>query len=436
MVIRRDEDPCARRRSAACRAGIVALACVVGCAGDDAGESESDGVSATSETAGTTAGTSGGGETTTTTGGGATSSTTGETTTTGDTTTTTGEEATTGDATTTTTGGVACEPTEPLDLVPCGPGSCWSTLTFSAYCGDTVVDEDFSSGNYNVHEFALALRAGVPLTLTLARTGGDFDPALILRDAEGATVFDGEAGFCDEDSLVIVSEATGVDGDAAIVELTAATDMDLTAFASAWHVVDGDFAPAMPTDATYTFTVSHGCAPEVGASDPPNFDENDVEGGYYVLPDADPPGLYTHKHDDCSRGTRRAIQVLTTVAARFAALRPEFAPIDVLDLNEAWCSNVDHATHDDGTHADLIADCATNTSCGNWIPAVDLARLFVDTGEVCGILFNDAKVQAAVNPYFEATQGYGPWKQAFMRSVTGHEVHFHIRVKKPDGTCN
>jgi hypothetical protein len=94
--------------------------------------------------------------------------------------------------------------------------------------------------------------------------------------------------------------------------------------------------------------------------DPPNFVEDDVVGGYHLLPDAAPPGLYEHKDDDCSRGTRRLIQVLYTVAARWHALRPEFAPIAFRDLNEAWCSSVDHATHDDGTHADLIAGCATD----------------------------------------------------------------------------
>lgn len=65
----------------------------------------------------------------------------------------------------------------PLQLAPCGPGSCWLTLTFSGICGATDVAEDFASGAFNVHRFELSVRACVPVTLTLTRTGGDFDPA-------------------------------------------------------------------------------------------------------------------------------------------------------------------------------------------------------------------------------------------------------------------
>jgi hypothetical protein len=45
-------------------------------------------------------------------------------------------------------------------------------------------------------------------------------------------------------------------------------------------------------------------------------------------------------------------------------------------------------------------------------------------------------VQAVVNPYFTSKYSYTPWHGTFMRSVSGHTHHFHIRVKKPDGTCN
>lgn len=365
------------------------------------------------------------------TSGGGTSGTSGTSSTSG-----TSDATTGGDTTGTTTGAPACDPgATPTPLDPCGPASCWSTLTFSGICGPTDVDEDFSSGNYNVHRFELSTRAGVPVTLTLARTGGDFDPALIVHDELGATVYDGQLGVC-EAGLTVEALSSGQDSDTASVRLVPASDMRLTLFLTGWHVVDGGFAPAMPLDATYTFRVDNDCQSETGAFDPPNFDEGDVVDGYHLLPDSDPPGLYEHKDDDCSRGTRRLVQVLATVAARWHALRPEFTPIAFRDLNEAWCSSVDHSTHDDGTHADLVVDCATDNGCSNWIPAFDLARLFIDTGEVCGILFLDTKVQSVVNPYFDAHHAYEPWKQLFMRTVDGHDQHFHIRVKKPDGTCN
>jgi len=343
---------------------------------------------------------------------------------------------TTGGDTSGTTGGGACEPgAPPMALEPCETGSCWSALTFSGICGATDVDEDFASGAYNVHAFALSVRAGVPVALTLTRTGGDFDPALVIRDEMGATVYDGELGAC-EAGLSIEAISTGMDSDTASVQVLPGSDMLLTVHLTGWHVVDDDFAAPMPTDATYAYRVDNDCGPETGAMDPPNFAEDDLVGGYHLLPDSEPPGLYEHKDDDCSRGTRRLIQVLYTVAARWHALRPEFSPIAFRDLNEAWCSSVDHATHDDGTHADLVVGCATDMGCENWIPAVDLAKLFIDTGEVCGILFMDTKVQAHANAYFDAHHDYEPWKQLLMRTVDGHDHHFHVRVKKPDGTCN
>lgn len=431
-----------RTRPLSTPAILTAIALLAACGDGDAGPGATDtegtassastttGASASAGSQGPTeassSGSAGGGDSTSSSTGGATTGGA-----------TTGDATTGGETSGATTGGAdRCDPdASPIDVDPCGPASCWSTLTFSAICGPTALTEDFGSGAYNVHHFTLALRAGVPSRITFTRTGGDFAPALIIRDTMGNTLFDGETGAC-SDALEVDVLATGVDGDEASVELSAAADLGLDLFLSGWHVVDGGFAPAMPTDATYAFEIDNTCEPETGASDPPNFDEGDVEGGFHVLPDADPPGLYTHKDPDCSRGTRRMIQVLTTVAARWHAIRPEFAPLAFLDLNEAWCSNVDHATHDDGTHADLKAGCATNVDCANWIPALDLARLFIDTGEVCGILFNDAKVQGAVNPYFEAAHDYEPWKQVFMRTVDGHVAHFHVRVKKPDGTCN
>ena len=155
-----------------------------------------------------------------------------------------------------------------------------------------------------------------------------------------------------------------------------------------------------------------------------------------AVPQSDPPGLYTRKADGCSRGTKRLIDVLYTVATHFQQVRPSLAPISILDLNEGPCSTVDHATHDDGTHVDIVAGCATEVACADNGPAIDLAKLFVDTGVACGIINNDTAVQAEVNAYFNSKFSYEPWHGTFMRSVSGHTHHFHVRVMKPDGKCN
>jgi hypothetical protein len=323
----------------------------------------------------------------------------------------------------------------PMPLAPCENGSCWSTLTFSAICGSTFVDENYASGSFNVHEFSLSVWADRPVELSLTRTGGAFFPAIVIHDDMGETVYDGEIGAWN-DQLTINAITTGEDGEVAAVEILPKVDMQLSVFLTGWDVIASDFVAPIPTDVTYTFEVYNDCVSETGTQLPPNFDPNDIVDGYHLLPPSEPPGLYTRKADGCSRGIQRLIEVIYTVAVRWAELRPEFTPITVLDLNEGPCSTVDHETHDDGTHVDLTISCATEVACANWVPAVDLARLFVDTGEVCGIIFNDDGVQAVINPYFEANHDYEPWHQTFMRTVAGHESHFHLRVKKLDETCN
>lgn len=326
-------------------------------------------------------------------------------------------------------------PDPPMPLQPCDMGSCWSTLTFSGYCGSTAIAEDFSSGAFNVHEFELRVRAGIPAQLVYARTGGDVAPAIVIHDEAGQTVYDGELGLVSAD-LVVEAVETGSGSDVAIVDIIPQADLTLAVFVTSWAVIDGGFAPPMPTDVTYDFEVFQECPVDTGTFPPPNFDPGNVVGGYHLLPDSEPPGLYERKPDDCSRGNQRLIDVIYTAASRFHELRPEYTPILVRDLNEGSCSTVDHATHDDGTHVDIVASCATDVSCSDFVPAMDLARLFVDTGEVCGILFNDTRVQDSVNPYFYANHAYAPWNGDFMRTVDGHTQHFHVRVKKPDGTCN
>lgn len=329
------------------------------------------------------------------------------------------------------------EPPEdpPMVVEPCGPASCWSTLSFSAYCGPTLVQENFSSGNYNVHSFALSVWADRPVELTLMPTAGAWFPAIVIHDEQGETVYDGVVGAWNE-ALTVNGISTGEDGDAAAVEILPKLDGELTIYVTGWDVIAGDFVPDMPTDVSYDFEVFNDCPPEAGTVPPPNFDPNDVVDGYHLLPDSEPPGLYTHKEDDCSRGNQNLVETIYTVAARWAELRPEYTPLYIADLNEAWCSSVDHATHDDGTHVDLSMGCATQAACANWIPALDLARLFVDTGQACGIIFNDTLVQSHANPYFEGSFAYEPWKQTFMRSVDGHDSHFHVRVKLADDSCN
>lgn len=325
----------------------------------------------------------------------------------------------------------------PTPREPCGVGQCWSAPAIGGLCGLSTVNENFATGKYDVHGYALAVPGAVTADLTVTVTGGAWDPALIVLAQDETTLYDGEVGVPGDDPQVTPVQS-GHAGGSARVQLTPKSDLPVEVFVTGWSVVDGGFAPALPPDAEYSLTALLDCPPPTPGTllSPPNFDPTDVENGFYLLPPSEPPGLYTRKPDDCSRGTKLLIDVIYTVATYFKPLYPALAPISVLDLNEGSCSNVDHATHDDGTHVDIVAGCATDVSCADKQAKIALAKLFVDTGAVCGILNNDTAVHAEVNDYFAQQTSYAPWKGQFMRSVTGHDKHFHVRVKKPDGTCN
>lgn len=324
-------------------------------------------------------------------------------------------------------------PDPPMPVQPCAMGTCFSQLSFSSVCTTTTAGEDFSSGNYNVHHYPLRVAAGVPVEVTLTPTAGAAAPMIVIHDEAGATVFDGELGLVDE-AFEVTPLATGQDGQPAAVDLVAQQGQRLTVFVSAWEVADADFVAPMPTDVEYALEVRTVCDPP-SITPPPNFDEDDIVGGYHLLPHAEPDGLYTRREDGCSRGNQNLIDVLYTAALRWSEVRPELAPFEMWDLNEGPCSTVDHSTHDDGTHADLHIDCGTEVDCADWVPAFDLARIFIHTGEVCGIIFNDEPIQDLANPYFESQRDFDPWHGTFMRTVGSHVVHFHVRVKRPDGTC-
>lgn len=328
-------------------------------------------------------------------------------------------------------------PPEPTSRAPCDAGQCWQASSLSGLCGSSTVSEDFGSGKYNVHQYALALPAGVMVDLKLEASAGAWNPALIVNGADGTTLFDGAQPAVGKDPQ-ITALSSGKGQSVAHVQLTAKAGAVVSVFVTDWYIVDGGFTPSMPSDASYSLTTKVDCEPPGPGTllSPPNFDGDDVVNGYFLLPDSVPSGLYTHKADGCSRGTKLLIDSIYTVATHWKPLYPSLSPLSVMDMNEGPCSTVDHATHDDGTHVDIVAGCATDISCANKAPKLALAKLFVDTGVACGILNNDVAVQSEVNAYFAQKTTYAPWKGTFMRSVTGHVKHFHVRVKRPNGSCD
>jgi hypothetical protein len=148
--------------------------------------------------------------------------------------------------------------------------------------------------------------------------------------------------------------------------------------------------------------------------------------------------LYTLKAPGCSWGNLNAIQAIYTAAVNFGS------GFNVRDINKfpgPGCAT--HETHGDGADADITHSCATAVS-GGFCPdeAIRLAQAFIDTGEVCRILFGTpgnagatAAVRAAVNDYFNAQCSYAPSGGTFMIPYDGHDDHFHVDFKNPDGSC-
>ncbi len=327
-------------------------------------------------------------------------------------------------------------PPTPRD--PCAVGQCWSAPPLGGVCGASALTEDFSTGNYNVHDYPLTVVAGVTADVTLTATAGTWDPALIVLAKDGTTLYDGEIALAGSDPQV-TPMSSGKNGGNAHLRVTPKTDASVDVFVTGWSVIDGGFAPALPTDATYSLSALLDCPPPLPGQllSPPNFDPSNVQDGFYQLPPSQPPGLYSLKGEACSWGTKLLIDVIYTVATHWKPLYPALSPISVRDLNEniAECGT-DHDTHADGTHVDIIAGCATDKDCPDKQPKIALAKLFIDTGVACGIVNNDELVHAEVNAYFAQQASYTPWFGQFMRPVTGHDTHFHVRVQKPDGTCN
>lgn len=150
-------------------------------------------------------------------------------------------------------------PPAPTPRAPCATGSCWLTApALSGGCGTTSLNQDFSSGRYNVHRYPLAALAGVTLEVTLEALAGTWSPALVVLTAGGETLYDGEVGL-DSGPVKVVPVASGRGTAAAKLRITAQADTPVAVFVTSWSVIDGGFSPPMPQDARYTLSLRRSC---------------------------------------------------------------------------------------------------------------------------------------------------------------------------------
>lgn len=150
------------------------------------------------------------------------------------------------------------EPAAPRQLTPCDDGSCWETELPVQLCHAASEDEDFSSGDYNVHRYHSSAQADVETRLRLTRTAGTWQPALVVARVDGTTISDGEVGQV-EDELEVQVVRSGRDGDVAEVSIRSDATMGLYVYVTGWEAVDSDFVESQPQDSSYTLEIDSVC---------------------------------------------------------------------------------------------------------------------------------------------------------------------------------
>ena len=137
-------------------------------------------------------------------------------------------------------------------LWPCEAADCWDTTIGGFACGLDTHDEDFSSGNFNVHRYATMAWDGVPTRVSIDAANGDWEPALLVFSSDGETLFDGIHGVSDD--RIVVDAAGPTD-----VTITAQTPVPIDVVVTDAQTVASQFSDRIATNATYTLAINSDC---------------------------------------------------------------------------------------------------------------------------------------------------------------------------------
>ncbi len=138
---------------------------------------------------------------------------------------------------------------------PCGTEPCWTAPTLGG-CGSTKVNEDFASGPYGVHHYLVMAPANVEFEISVTRTAGNWQPALILHDEQGTTVYDGTQAHSTA-GLEVTTLAAQPDADA--VRIRPAERRHLGLYMTGDGAIANGFSAALPKDAEYTLQAVASC---------------------------------------------------------------------------------------------------------------------------------------------------------------------------------
>ena len=193
---------------------------------------------------------------------------------------------------------------------------------------------------------------------------------------------------------------------------------------------------------------------------PPGFRDTAYVDGYYQMPPSEDGTYYGNPNGngnnrgtiaelaatggkDAACGKKELIQVIYSVAKRWKAAHVN-TTFRVGDLNGGCInSGVCHDTHDYGVDVDITVSGGATSASYNDAASIELAQMFIDTGAVTGIVFDgNPELIRTVNEYFWDTQGdkltawnphfsgcrTGPCTRNFMRTIGGHDGHFHVHI--------
>lgn len=143
----------------------------------------------------------------------------------------------------------------PQPVAPCDGADCWDATLGGPPCAVATHDEDFASGNYNVHRYGSFLWDGTTTRVTVSRTAGTWEPALVLLDADGRVLFDGQVGLNGEGVTTTVHAPHDV-------TVTSTDPTGLTIHVTSAATLASNFVERVPLDARYTISLNSDCGGE------------------------------------------------------------------------------------------------------------------------------------------------------------------------------
>lgn len=139
-----------------------------------------------------------------------------------------------------------------------GSASVWGPSAALHRCSDWSINENYSTGRFNVHRYRAELPAGGPIQVSFARTAGSWSPAILVHDLAGAAIVDA-AGPAEHARVAATVNDDGRASSAASLTLEASAATTVYVYATGWSVIDGGFTPSLPRTARYTLSMSHDC---------------------------------------------------------------------------------------------------------------------------------------------------------------------------------